>query len=105
MDTLILIFMVTTTSSCFLQLGRCQSPAPSPLTPEVQFPLPPSLSRLSLQVGIGILSIMFALTFLILIYAKLCRVAASSDPATSGGRRDSPAGPPARFSGFDKAVE
>ena len=55
----------------------------------------------SLAVVIGILSIMFSLTFLLLVYAKFChrRGSIHSDPQNLGFIRSS-----SRFSGIDKTV-
>ncbi|PKA61204.1 E3 ubiquitin-protein ligase ATL42 [Apostasia shenzhenica] len=94
----------------FLVLAGAVAPA-APQTPEsnennVQVTFQPSIA-----VVIGIFSVMFTLTFLLLMYAKFCRINASSVvSATVTGRNAFPvsgigSGPEAgRISGVDKAV-
>lgn len=60
--------------------------------------------RPSIAIVIGILSIMFSFTFLLLIYAKFCH-AGTGDGFTNGGDNANGLGARgARFSGIDKAV-
>ncbi|OVA20278.1 zinc finger protein [Macleaya cordata] len=67
--------------------------------------------RPSVAVVIGILAFMFALTFLLLVYAKFCHIAVSSDPIRNGNNTDEHGhhqGPiptrSTRFSGIDKTL-
>lgn len=60
--------------------------------------------RPSIAIVIGILSIMFSFTFLLLMYAKFCHAGASDVFANAGDNAGGLGGPGARFSGIDKAV-
>ncbi|RZC50261.1 hypothetical protein C5167_018688 [Papaver somniferum] len=106
------VFIIRAIVLLFLiQAGRGQSP---PVTDDYYGPPMPDMNisfRPSVAVVIGILAVMFALTFLLLIYAKFCHIAVSTNPVYINnfrGHLDDHAlisdSRSARFSGIDKTL-
>ncbi|RZC51305.1 hypothetical protein C5167_019740 [Papaver somniferum] len=109
------VFIIYTIVWLFLiQAGRGQS-QPAPVTTDDYYGPPITDMNISFRpsvaVVIGILAVMFALTFLLLIYAKFCHIAVSTNPVYINnfrGHLDDHAlistSRSARFSGIDKTL-
>ncbi|KAI3892250.1 hypothetical protein MKW92_046407 [Papaver armeniacum] len=106
------VFIIRAIVLLFLiQAGRAGS---QPATDDYYGPPMPDMNisfRPSVAVVIGILAVMFALTFLLLIYAKFCHIAVSTNPVYVNNFRahlDDHAlistSRSARFSGIDKTL-
>ncbi|XP_068643007.1 E3 ubiquitin-protein ligase ATL42-like [Aristolochia californica] len=78
-----------------------QSQAVGPGDPTMDVP---RSFRPSIAIVIGVLSIMFSLTFLLLMYAKFCHAAAAELFNNSPDPQNGLVHPGARFSGIDKTV-
>ncbi|KAI3995509.1 hypothetical protein MKX01_007311 [Papaver californicum] len=105
------VFIIRTIVLLFwIQACRAES---QPATDDYYGPPMPDMNasfRPSIAVVIGILAVMFALTFLLLIYAKFCHIAISSNSGHAnnfGGQLHGviiPTSTSARFSGIDKTL-
>lgn len=94
------------TSSTYYDDGESNGDPPAPLAPppQLSFRAKGSPFRPSIAVIVGVLTTVFSVTFLLLLYAKHCRRGGDSSPFSSNSRGGYPAIAARKNSGIDRAV-
>ncbi|XP_027175996.1 RING-H2 finger protein ATL43 [Coffea eugenioides] len=94
------------TSTAYYDDGESSGNSPTPLAPppQLSFRTKGSPFRPSIAVIVGVLTTVFSVTFLLLLYAKHCRRGGDNSPLSSTSRIGYPAIAARKNSGIDRAV-